>query len=56
MVRSNFDKEVGFLNDYRRMNVAITRAKRFVAVICDTKTVSHDPFLKRMITYFKQNG
>lgn len=46
MVRSNPKKQVGFLNDYRRMNVAITRARRFVCLIGDSDTVTSDPFLK----------
>jgi len=56
MVRSNYSREVGFLGDYRRMNVAITRAKRFIAIICDSSTVSSDPFLKKMVNHFKEKG
>ena len=37
MVRSNDKKEVGFLKEDRRTNVAITRAKRFVCVVCDSE-------------------
>ncbi|XP_039115419.1 DNA-binding protein SMUBP-2 isoform X1 [Dioscorea cayenensis subsp. rotundata] len=56
MVRSNSKKEVGFLTDHRRMNVAVTRARRQCCIICDTDTVSHDSFLKRMIEYFEEHA
>ncbi|CAL9248836.1 unnamed protein product [Arabidopsis halleri] len=56
MVRSNSKKEVGFLKDQRRMNVAVTRSRRQCCIICDTETVSSDAFLKRMIEYFEEHG
>ncbi len=56
MVRSNPEKKVGFLSDERRMNVAITRAKTFVAVICDSATVSSNPFLGNIVKYILQFG
>ncbi|EFJ16960.1 hypothetical protein SELMODRAFT_179218 [Selaginella moellendorffii] len=56
MVRSNDKKEVGFLSDKRRMNVAVTRAKRQCCVICDSDTVGKDPFLKRLLDYFEKHG
>ncbi|KAK9123484.1 hypothetical protein Sjap_013086 [Stephania japonica] len=56
MVRSNARKEVGFLSDQRRMNVAVTRARRQCCLICDTETVSNDAFLKRLIEYFEEHG
>jgi superfamily I DNA and/or RNA helicase len=56
MVRSNKKGEVGFLSESRRMNVAVTRAKMFVCLIGDSETVSKDPFLNRLITYFSENG
>ncbi|KAK4783285.1 hypothetical protein SAY86_007659 [Trapa natans] len=56
MVRSNSKKEVGFLSDKRRMNVAVTRARRQCCLICDTDTVSSDAFLKRLVEYFEENG
>lgn len=56
MVRSNDDGVVGFLADNRRMNVAVTRARRHCAVVCDTETVSRDPFLKRMVAYFEEHA
>jgi ATP-dependent RNA/DNA helicase IGHMBP2 len=42
MVRSNPLKKVGFLSDKRRMNVAVTRARRFICLIGDSDTVSSD--------------
>lgn len=35
MVRSNDNREVGFLNDYRRLNVAMTRPKRHLCIVGD---------------------
>jgi len=34
----------------------ITRARRHCALICDSETVSSDPFLKGLIDYFEAHG
>ncbi len=56
MVRSNDGGGVGFLSDRRRMNVAVTRARRHCALFCDSETVSQDAFLKRLVEYFSAHG
>ncbi|GFU42605.1 DNA-binding protein SMUBP-2 [Nephila pilipes] len=56
LVRSNDIGKVGFLVEDRRINVAITRAKRHLAVICDSKTVSHNDFLKSFVNYCEDKG
>mmetsp|Transcript_20041 Transcript_20041/g.40182 ORF Transcript_20041/g.40182 Transcript_20041/m.40182 type:complete len:1074 (-) Transcript_20041:590-3811(-) len=47
---------IGFLRDARRLNVAVTRAKRHCAVICDVETVSQDTFIKGLVDWMEQNG
>ena len=55
-VRSNGSGEIGFLADQRRMNVAVTRARRHCCLICDSECVGKDPFLGRLVQYFETNG
>jgi len=56
MVRSNAEGEVGFLADVRRMNVALTRARRKLLVIGDSATLSNEPFYASMAAYFESMG
>ena len=56
MVRSNPKHTIGFLSNERRMNVAVTRAKRLCALICDSGTVNKDKFLRTLTKYFKEYG
>ncbi|XP_043307701.1 DNA-binding protein SMUBP-2 isoform X1 [Cervus canadensis] len=55
-VRSNRKGEVGFLAEDRRINVAVTRARRHVAVVCDSRTVSNHAFLKTLVDYLTEHG
>ncbi|NQT11219.1 MAG: AAA family ATPase, partial [Planctomycetes bacterium] len=56
LVRSNPKAEIGFLRDVRRMNVAMTRARRKLLVVGDSATVSGHPFYRRMVEYFEGLG
>lgn len=51
LVRSNPKGEVGFLAETRRMNVALTRARRKLIVIGDSATVGTHPFYSKFIDY-----
>ena len=51
LVRSNEKMEIGFLNDIRRMNVALTRAKKKLVVIGDSATLGNHPFYKEFLDY-----
>ncbi|XP_039091327.1 DNA-binding protein SMUBP-2 [Hyaena hyaena] len=55
-VRSNRKGEVGFLAEDRRINVAVTRARRHVAVVCDSRTVNNHAFLKTLVGHFMEHG
>lgn len=56
LVRSNPEGEVGFLADVRRMNVALTRAKRHLAVVGDSATLAAHPFYARWLEYIESQG
>lgn len=56
LVRSNDDGDIGFLKDYRRMNVAITRAKEQLFVIGDSATIGADAFYNAFLTYIEKSG
>jgi superfamily I DNA and/or RNA helicase len=56
LVRSNDDGEIGFLKDYRRMNVALTRAKESLFIIGDSATLGNDPFFDHLLQYVEQYG
>ncbi len=56
LVRSNDTSEIGFLKDYRRMNVALTRAKKQLFVLGDSATLSIDEFYKQFLEYVDQLG
>ncbi|KAI5191617.1 regulator of nonsense transcripts 1 [Nematocida minor] len=48
-------KKIGFLNDIRRMNVALTRAKYTVIVVGSMDLLKKDPTWKSLIEYVKKN-
>ncbi len=56
MVRSNSRREVGFLSERRRLNVAVTRGRRHVCVVCDAETVGKDSFLGEFLAYMESEG
>lgn len=57
LTRSNTNGEIGFLNDIRRMNVAMTRARKKLVMIGDSSTLAFSAFYADMISYAEQlNG
>ncbi len=56
LVRSNPAHTVGFLGEKRRINVAVTRAKRHLAVFCDTETCSVDRFMRTLLDHMSLHG
>jgi ATP-dependent RNA/DNA helicase IGHMBP2 len=56
LVRSNKKGQVGFLADFRRMNVAVTRARRHCCVFGNSQTIVSNPFLAKLVTYFEQHA
>ncbi len=56
LVRSNEKGEIGFLKDYRRLNVALTRAKKKLVVVGDSATIGLDKFFSSFIDYVEKSG
>lgn len=56
LVRSNDKGEIGFLSDTRRMNVAMTRARKKLVMIGDSGTIGRHEFYDRFLDYVHQIG
>jgi len=57
LVRSNDKREVGFLKEKRRMNVAMTRPRRHLCVVGDSGTIQHgSPYLKKWMAWLEENA
>ena len=56
LVRANNEGNIGFLNDLRRMNVAITRARMKLIIYGDAFTLTRHPFYKALYRYIQNNG
>lgn len=51
LVRSNDRGEIGFLQDIRRTNVAMTRARKKLVMIGDSATLAHHRFYQALLEY-----
>ncbi|WP_312192645.1 C-terminal helicase domain-containing protein, partial [Sphingobacterium sp.] len=56
LTRSNTEQHIGFLSDVRRMNVAMTRARKKLIVIGDSATIGTHPFYREFINYAEAIG
>ncbi|MBC7400677.1 MAG: AAA family ATPase [Mucilaginibacter sp.] len=56
LTRSNSDSTIGFLSDYRRINVAMTRAKLKLVLVGDSATLGQTPFYAELIAYVEDLG
>jgi superfamily I DNA and/or RNA helicase len=56
LTRSNDAGDIGFLSDVRRMNVALTRARRRLFVVGDSATISGHPFYAAFVRHVQETG
>ena len=56
LVRSNEKGEIGFLKDYRRMNVAMTRARKQLIIVGDSATIGNNSFYQKFLDYCEKHG
>lgn len=56
LVRSNDTGEIGFLKDYRRLNVALTRSRYHTIVIGDSATICSDSVYAGLLDHLEKQG
>lgn len=56
LVRANDEGQIGFLNDLRRMNVAITRARMKLIILGNAATLTRHPFYKKLYNYINETS
>ena len=53
-VRANEHQGIGFLNDPRRLNVALTRARFGIIIVGNPKVLSKQQLWNHLLTYYKE--
>lgn len=56
LVRANEEGHIGFLNDLRRMNVAMTRARMKLVILGDSSTLVRHRFYRELYRYVSERG
>jgi superfamily I DNA and/or RNA helicase len=56
MTRSNDSGQIGFLQEHRRTNVAMTRARKHLLIVGDTATLGSDAFFAGLIERAEAEG
>lgn len=56
VVRCNDKQQLGFVADQRRLNVALTRARRGLVVVGNAATLSADPTWARLLQWLGKKG
>lgn len=56
LTRSNAGGEIGFLKEYRRTNVAMTRAKHHLLMVGDGATLGGDSFYRQLMERAEESG
>ncbi|MDR3245372.1 MAG: AAA family ATPase [Prevotellaceae bacterium] len=55
LVRANEKGDIGFLNDLRRMNVAITRARMKLVILGDAGTLTKHAFYRKLMEFIEDS-